>query len=154
MIFEIILAVFALFIALYTIFIVLDRKKLEIIKMNTVTLFETYGKIKYENKRMLFITQNETYEVLYFGMSRNAELTINSRTMWEVINAGTSKVIDQTVFLASKYPKIVIVYPSTQVIKRYINENEMVFVKPQDQFYDLRLIRDFELDTILKEGVL
>jgi len=154
MVFEIILAVFMLFLAIYAIFIVLDRKKLEVVKINTKSLFERYGKLKQENKNLLFITNHETYEVLYFNVSTNSELTINSRTMWEIISSGTSRVNDQSLFLASKYPKIIIIYPATQVIKRFINENEMEFVKPKDYFYDMRLIREFELETILKEGIL
>ncbi len=154
MILEIIGAVFALLIAIYAIFIVLDRKKLDMVKMSTMSIFKKYGKIKRDHKATLFVTDKETYEVLYFNVTKNAELTINSRTMWEVINSGKAKIIDQSTFLSSKYPKIVIIYPSTQVIKRHINENEMVFVKSNDYFYDFTLIKDYELETILKEGIL
>ena len=57
MVFEIILAVFMLFLAIYAIFIVLDRKKLEVVKINTKSLFEHYGKLKQENKNLKLISE-------------------------------------------------------------------------------------------------
>jgi len=74
--------------------------------------------------------------------------------MWEIIDSGTSKMSDQSIFLATEKPKLVMIYPTTHVIKRYINENEMVFVKPTDSFYEMNLIRTIELEEVLKEGIL
>jgi len=154
MIFEIVLAVFALVVAIFAIYVVLDRKKIKVVKMTTMALLERYGKVKQENGHLFFSTKTEKYEVLFFKVPTNSELTINSKVMWEIITGTTSRVVDQSSFLASEYSKLIMIYPSTQVIKRYINENEMVFVKPTDYFYNFRLIRDFELETILKEGTL
>jgi len=154
MIFEIVLAVFALVVAIFAIYVVLDRKKIKVVKMTTMALLERYGKVKQEKGHLFFTTKSEKYEVLFFKVPKNSELTINSKIMWEIITGTTSRVINQTSFLSSEYSKLIMIYPSTQVIKRYINENEMVFVKPNDSFYDLRLIREFELETILKEGIL
>ncbi len=154
MILEIIGAVVALGLAIYIIFIVLDKQKLEKIKVETMTSLKQYGQIHQEGKKIFFKTDKKTYQVLFCNVSSSGELTINSRTKWEIINFGTSRVLDQSVFLASTNPKLIIVYPSVQVIKRYINENEMVFVKPTDYFYDMHVIRDFELQDVLKEGIL
>ena len=154
MIFQIIGAVAAFGLAIYIIFVVLSKKKLELIKRKTTSSLEEYGDIRIEGKKTFFKTTKRNYQVLFCYVSGNGELTINSRTMWEIINSGTSQVIDQTNFLASNDPKIVIIYPSTHVIKRYINENEMVFVKPTDYFYDMHIIRDIELEAVLKEGIL
>lgn len=154
MIFQIIGAVTAFGFAIYIIFVVLNKKKLELIKLKTTSSLKQYGEIRIEGKKTFFTTSKRNYQILFCYVSGNGELTINSRTMWEIINLGTSQIIDQTHFLASNNPKIVIVYPSTHVIKRYINENEMVFVKPTDYFYDMHIIRDIELEAVLKEGIL
>ena len=37
------------------------------------------------------------------------------------------------------------------VVKRYINENEMEFVKYNKMFYDMYVVRHFELENLLKE---
>ncbi|PKK93076.1 MAG: hypothetical protein CVV61_06520, partial [Tenericutes bacterium HGW-Tenericutes-6] len=67
----------------------------------------------------------------------------------EIRDAGSSSLVDQSAFLSSPYKKIIIIYPSTLVIKRYINENEMEFVKINKSFYDMYVLRAFELDQFL-----
>ena len=53
-----------------------------------------------------------------------ADLTINSKIIWEIKDSSNTKLFNQTHFLSSSYEKIVIVFPSQVAIKRYINENE------------------------------
>ncbi|MBU1141476.1 MAG: hypothetical protein KKG64_03030 [Firmicutes bacterium] len=154
MIFEILSAVLALTLALYVILVILQKKKLDVIKGQTVSLLKHFGHIVIKDKKILFTTQRRSYQILFFFVATNAELTINSRTMWEIINSGTSQVIDQSIFLSSEHSKLVIIYPSTSAIKRFINENEMVFIKSQDHFYDMHVIRNFELESLLSEDVL
>lgn len=154
MILEIVSAVVALGLAVYIIFIVLDKQKLEKIKNETIAILSQFGEIHNEGKKIKFKTKKRDYQVLFCYVASRGELVINSRTKWEIIIMGTSRVLDQSVFLASNLPKIIIVYPTIQVIKRFINENEMVFVKPTDYFYDMHVIRDIELNDVLKEGIL
>lgn len=154
MILDIFAAVSALSLAIYFIFIVLAKQKLERIKLETITYLSLYGEVHREGKKIFFKSSKKEYQVLFCNVSVKGELVINSRTKWEIIDAGKSRLLDQSSFLESANPKIIIVYPAAQVIKRYINENEMVFVKPSDFFYDMHVIRSIELQDVLKEGIL
>ncbi|MBU1094102.1 MAG: hypothetical protein KKH01_06545 [Firmicutes bacterium] len=154
MILQIIGAVVSLAFAVFIIYVVLEKNKLEYIKQRTVSILNQYGLVHVEGKKIYFTTSKHSYQILFFRVPTNGELTINSKTMWEIIDSGTSKMIDQSIFLATEKPKLVMIYPTTHVIKRYINENEMVFVKPTDSFYEMNLIRTIELEEVLKEGIL
>ena len=127
------------------------KKTSEAIKNQVNTVLNQYGTIKKEHEKELFILDDVTYQILYAYIPSNAELTINSKIMWEIRDSVKPKLMNQQHFLSSKYPKIVVVYPSTMVVKRYINENEMEFVKYNKMFYDMYVVRHFELENLLKE---
>ncbi len=124
-------------------------KKAKLLKHETLEKLSTYGKVYKEGLHTLFDYKDETFELLFYRVRQNSELTINSRTIWEIRDAGSSSLVDQSAFLSSPYKKIIIIYPSTLVIKRYINENEMEFVKINKSFYDMYVLRAFELDQFL-----
>ena len=131
-----------------------QKKKSEEIKEKTIELLKTRGEFSHEHKKDLFKINDKVYQVLFFYVPTNAELTINSRKIWEVRDASKSNLIDQTHFLKSDYPKIVIVYPTTVKIKRYLNENELEFVSYKKPFYEMYVLRHFELSELLNEDVL
>jgi len=139
---------------LYIIISIIHKKKTEEIKTDVIEKLKTYGKISEEQNKMFFETEKEKYQLLFFYAPSSSELTINSKKMWELRDGSGSRLFDQTAFLSSSYEKLVIVYPLSTKIKRYINENEMLFVKPKDHFYEMRVIRHFELDELLKENAL
>jgi hypothetical protein len=131
-----------------------QKKKSEEIKVSTIELLKKYGEFSHEHKQDLFRINGKTYHILFFYVPTHAELTINSKKIWEVRDASKSNLIDQTHFLKSNYQKIVIVYPTTVKIKRYINENELEFISYKKPFYDMYVVRHFELDELLKEDIL
>ena len=131
-----------------------QKKKSEEIKEITTELLKSYGEFSHEHKKNLFKINDKTYQILFFYCATNAELTINSKKIWEVRDASKSNLIDQTHFLKTEYPKIVIVYPTTVKIKRYLNENEIEFVSYKKPFYDMYVVRHFELIELLKEEIL
>ncbi len=90
------------------------------------------------------------FQVHLFNVTHNAELVINSPTVWEISQGSNRRLIDQSV-LKSDTEKIIIVYPNEEPIKRYINENEMVFLTYKSHFHHMRVIRLNELETFLKE---
>jgi c-di-AMP phosphodiesterase-like protein len=110
-----------------------------------------YGKLYQDQKMDLIDINSETYQVLFFNVYQNAELTVNSKTVWEIKSQGKPLIINQSGFLSSNYKKIVIIYPSTYKIKRYINENELEFVQYNKPFYNMYLVRYLELIDLLKE---
>jgi hypothetical protein len=120
------------------------------IKSKTLETIRTYGEISEMDGHLTVKIDHQVYEILYIQVPANAELTINSKNKWDIHQIGKSHIIDQSRRLSSPYPKIVIIYPSTLRIKRYINENEMVFVSYQDKVYDYYLVRLMELDDLLK----
>ncbi len=149
MIFELIGALALFLVAGYGFYFYLTKKRENKIKEITIKKFKQYGVIAKEEKKILFETKDEIKELLFFHLPARAELTINSATIWEVQRFKTSQLFDQGSFLSSKYSKIVIVYPATEVVKRYLNENELVFVKPNDRFYDLQILPISQIDEFL-----
>ncbi|MDO9629098.1 MAG: hypothetical protein Q7I99_04280 [Acholeplasmataceae bacterium] len=131
-----------------------QKKKSEEIKQNSIELLKSYGEFSHEHKKNLFKINGKTYQVLFFYVATNADLTINSRSIWEIRDGTKPNLVDQTHFLKSEYPKIVIVYPTTVKIKRYLNENELEFVSYNKFFYEMYVVRHFELIELLKEDVL
>lgn len=129
------------------------KKKARLLQEEIYHKLNTFGKVYDQDHHVLFDYQDETYEVLFFRVGLNSELTINSKTIWEIRDAGSSRLIDQSSFLSSPYKKIVFIYPSTLVIKRFINENEMVFVKINQAFYDMYVLRAFEIDAFFESHV-
>lgn len=94
---------------------------------------------------------NDTiYELLFFYVPTQGELTINSRTIWEVRSMTKSILVNQSIFLSSDKPKIVIIHPSTLPIKRYINENELVFVNFNDFFYNMYVVKYHEIEQFFQ----
>jgi hypothetical protein len=124
--------------------------KLDIINKSK-ELLSKYGILYQDNKLDLIDIKDKTYQVLFFNVHPNQELTINSKTIWEIKSQGKPLLINQTSYLSSNYLKIVIIFPSTFKIKRYINENELEFVQFQNLVYNMHLVRYLELDELLKE---
>jgi hypothetical protein len=128
----------------------IQKKKNEAIKALSIDTLNRYGKLEHVGHKTLFSMNEKTWHVLFFHVPANQDLTVNSKSIWEIRDASKSRLVNQTYFLASDLPKIVIIYPSTLVIKRYINENELVFVKYNQPFYNMNLVRHFELEDFLK----
>lgn len=119
-------------------------------KRNAIEMIQTYGEMSTIHEYQTVKLNHQIYEIIFLHVPMNAELTINSRNKWDIHAIGKSHIIDQSKRLLSQYPKIVIIFPSTLRIKRYINENEMVFVSSSDKVYDFYLVRLMELDDVLK----
>ena len=91
-----------------------------------------------------------TYHLHLVKVNLNEELVINSPITWEVHQGSNSRLIDLK-HLSRDDHHLFVIYPSDAPIKRYINENEMVFVKYNDTFNKLTVVRMNELELFLKE---
>ncbi len=109
------------------VFLYINFKQKQEIKSETIKIFEKYGKVEIKDKHLLFHKEASIYEILFYKIAIHHELTINSKMVWEIHTKAGSQLINQTSFLSSPYQKIIILYPITTKIKRFINENEMVF---------------------------
>ena len=117
----------------------------------TYEKLKTYGTFD-ENTQELSIA-NQTFKILFFKVPKDAEIMINSPKIWEIRTSYNQKLINQTTFLAGDLKKIVLIYPEVQPIKRYINENEMVFAK-HTFFHNMYVIPLHDLDHLIKEVIL
>ena len=129
----------------------LRKNDLEISNKGIIEKLSTYGNIFVVDGKTMFSFQDKQVEVLFFTLKSTEELVINSRVMWEVFRLNKAMLYDQTEFLKSEEQKWIIIYPSISRIKRFINENEMVFVKAFDQVYDYQLILHIELEDYLED---
>lgn len=132
--------------------IFINMKQKQKVRSESVEMLKQYGKVIFNDKQILFETKKDVYEILFYKIALNHELTINSKLIWEIHTNTKSQLINQSSFLSSKYKKIVILYPIATKIKRFINENEMVFIDFRDVFFDMRLIKISELKLALSEG--
>ncbi|BCR35807.1 hypothetical protein [Mariniplasma anaerobium] len=145
-----ILIVLAVIIIIFVIFYINFKQKQKI-KSETIDILNTYGKTIIKDKSLLFEINHNLYEILFYKIAEKHELTINSKLIWEVHTKTGSQLINQKSFLTSDYPKIIILYPIATKIKRFINENEMVFIDFRDSFFDMRLIKLADLKLALSE---
>ncbi|MCD4826318.1 MAG: hypothetical protein K8Q99_00895 [Acholeplasmataceae bacterium] len=139
-------------IMIFSVFVFINMKQRQKIKSMTIETLKQYGKVVFKDKHILFETKQDVYEILFYKIALNHELTINSKFIWEIHTNTRSQLINQSNFLSSSYKKIVIIYPIATKIKRFINENEMVFIDFRDTFYDMRLVKINELKLALSEG--
>ena len=128
-----------------------QEKKLKSQKETLIETMKAYGTIRHDHHRVLLTLKDETYEVKFFRLHPYQDLCINSRKIWEIRGSGKPRLLDQSAFLAIKHKKIVIIYPSTQTIKRFINENELEFVSYKQSFFDMYVVKHHELDVFLSE---
>jgi len=140
----VIIPLIIIFIGIY-IKIKINEKKL---KEEAISLFHHYGSYNDENHTITI--DEETYQIVFFKVPGFGELTINSLKIWELNGRGGQKLFYMDKYLSSPLKKIIIVYPNVAPIKRYINENEMVFVK-HSFFNKMYVIRYPELKDFLNK---
>ena len=151
---EIIIIGFSIAIGLYLTVFVTQSFKSKKTKDAIYHLCEKHGKLTRHNQKDYLEINGTVYQLLFFYVPGQAELTINSRTIWEIKSASKSNLINQSIFLSSDKPKIVVIYPSSSAIKRFINENELVFVNFNEPFYNMYVVRQHDLEKLLSAGIL
>ena len=151
---ELIIGVISVVVIAFITWIYMSNKQHKNTKTNVIHILEKYGKVSFDQHKIYFKKDTKTYEILFYRVARTHELTINSKYIWEVHMKGRSVLINQINFLKSDYSKLIIIYPLETKIKRYINENEMEFVNYRDEFYNMRLIKEHELELLLSEVII
>jgi hypothetical protein len=151
---EIISVVFTISVILFLGIYLFQRRRNAKIKQDVLLLLNEKGQVSFEHGKHFFHFNNNTYELLFFYVPLFADLTINSKTIWEIKDSSKTRLFNQSHFLSSPYKKLIIVFPSQVAIKRYINENELVFVKYNQMFNQMFIVRTFELPILLEEDIL
>ncbi|MCM1514789.1 MAG: hypothetical protein NC090_07355, partial [Anaeroplasma bactoclasticum] len=109
---------------------------------------------------------HSTYYIKFLILPSFSEIQINNKTTWEVkYGAGKTpgKVQPKKRFLteivdfmkadvASTAQKVVIISPKPKKIVKYINESEIVFVKPTTDVYGARLIDEGQFRLFKSES--
>lgn len=144
------LALIAILIGLFVFLKVNEMKNRNQFKAETLTFLKQFGQIEEKDKTIEFHYQDQIYNLLFYFVPTQAELTINSPTIWEIKSKSNREFINQSAFLMTKYPKMVFIYPTIQRIKRYINENELVFIRSKDFFYQMHVISHLEIKNFFK----
>lgn len=144
-------------------------------KMIYETLFKlseqnSFSIQKSNNKLYDFILENENniIYIKYISIPKNSSITINSKTTWCLRYGGGNRagraypnkeyLSDLTNFLKKDFVtdknvrKIVLVYPSTEKLLKYINESEIITVKQSDIVYGTQIIMFNSIDQFLFES--
>lgn len=127
----------------------LDKKK----KHNHLkNLLKEQGKlIKSTEKSYDYLLKTKNKEIkikLVFIGSMAVEFSINSPRHWQVKRASSSNLLKTNGFEHIKETKAIIVFPKPQKLVKYINENEIVFVKPEEKCFDFYLLTEQDISKI------
>jgi len=91
---------------------------------------------------------NQTFFLVKFLFVGNIrELSFNSNKHWQ-IKSKKNSMIDTKGFDALEGNKMIIVYPAPKQILKYINENEVVFVRPNEKCFDYYVYTDRTIKEI------
>ncbi len=133
--------------------------KLEIVcDANNFKLVDSIDK-RYDK---LLETENTAFYIKYAIIPKNSSITINSSNTWCLRYGGgtrkgrnypnkeymnTLKPFLNASFTNEKMvQKLVILYPSTEVVLRYLNESDIAVVKFNTAAYDVKLINYTDID--------
>lgn len=119
------------------------------IKGKVIEQLKTAGKVFNQDNKTFLKLGNENYEIMYYYLRNGKELSINSPRIWEE-KSHKSTIVNQSAITKSNGLKIIIVYPSTNKITRYINENEIEFVNNQ-LTYNFYIVTYNNLDSLIKK---
>lgn len=95
-----------------------------------------------------FSVNGVTYKLKLLYVGNYKELSINSKSHWQLKPAKKIKLILLNGFDALEEPKMLIVYPQPSKMVKYINENEIVFIRPLEKCFDFYLFTNKEIEKI------
>ncbi len=150
------IGVLLILLGIVTLFINYHKDKLVHIEIEEFLAEKKIEYIKEKNKNYDFImkTKDRTYYVALVKIPSNSSVTINNKTTWCLRFGGSRKgrsypnkrfLNEVEPFLRMRLPndsdlKIVILYPSTEVILKYMNESEICEIHPSDTPYGNKVI--------------
>lgn len=133
--------------------------KLEIICSNNNFILTDSVDKRYDKK---LETENTVFYIKYVIIPKNSSITINSKDTWCLRYGGGNRkgrnypnkeyMNYLKPFLNAKFEngktvqKLVILYPSTEVVLKYLNESDIAVVKFNTSAYDVKLINYTDLD--------
>ncbi len=155
-----------LIILLIVISSVLNKLKLKSIttKLEIIALENNFKILDAKDARYNKIIETETtaYYIKYIMIPKNSSITINSNTTWCLRYGGGNRkgrnypnkeylnymkpFLSATFTNAKKVQKLVILYPSTEVVLKYLNESDIAVVKFNEAAHGIKLINYTDID--------
>lgn len=138
---------------LVVVFIVMKRKE-RTDKADAIQTLDKLSDLIKEEGRYVMTTKKGTYSLVFFNVPSQGELTVNSLKVFEIATFRQTIRVDTDGLFKSGENTLVVVYPSLHPIKRYINENEMVFTSVLKPFSGVRIGTLPEIERAIKEGTI
>jgi hypothetical protein len=86
------------------------------------------------------VTTDKTYLIKLFFAPGAYEVSFNSKRHWQIFTPSGKKMFETNGFADIAGDKLVVIYPNPGKIVKYINENEVVFVKPTMDVFGMTVI--------------
>lgn len=151
LIFLIILSIIIIyFLSVKIFFIIIKHNNIK--KIYNIFLKNNLKIININNEKILNYNK-KVYKIHLINLYKNKRLVINSKKIIEIFS--NKKPLLYHIDLDNKYTNLVITYGSTNEIKRYINELEMIVCKYNEKYEDsYYTIKNLELDNFIKEVII
>lgn len=156
------IAILVLFVLIIILTIIINSYKIKLI-YSEIELFAHENKFIFEKSKnklydCIIKTEKNTFLIKVTKIPSNSSVTINSKETWCLRFGGGSRngrnypnkqyMNDLCDFLKmptentkdSKIVKLIILYPSTEKILKYMNESEICEIKPSDTPYGYKVI--------------
>ncbi|MBW4258596.1 hypothetical protein KTG15_13005 [Methanobacterium sp. YSL] len=104
---------------------------------------------KQSNPSLGYILQTQTESVfikLIYAPSAK-EVSFNSKRHWQVFSGSGKHMLPTAGFQDLEGHKLIIVYPQPGKIVKYINENEIIFVKPETDVFGMRVVHIHQIES-------
>lgn len=95
-------------------------------------------------------SDNQTYLIKLIYAPGAVEVSFNSKNHWQIFNSGNKKMYETNGFSHIEGKKVVLIYPEPGKIVKYINENEVVFVKKDMDVFGVNVIRESQIEAFFK----
>ena len=110
--------------------------------------------------------ENEIIYLRYIFIPKNSSITVNSKSTWCLRYGGGSRngrsypnkeylnylkpfLTKEYIHENKKVRKVVVLYPTTEVILKYINESDIININQSDLVYGTQIIKFNELEKYL-----
>lgn len=149
------------------VYISLISRRKSTAKKTIINELNLYGQTK-ENKKQIYDYLVDTefcnYYVKVIYNFRNLEIALNSKNHWQlndkVVSSkksgtkieGIYDLVNAKDLCADKpFKKIYLVYPSSKILVKAVNESELAFIHPNMDCYGVNIVKFNELDEIFKK---
>jgi hypothetical protein len=147
------LYVVAILVIMIAVFLYVRYQK-QTLRMSVIRSLDALADLKEDDSKLILKTTKATYDVFLLHVPSHAELTINSIKVFEVSSFRHHTYIKTDGLWDRQALTLIVVYPSLHPIKRFINENEMVFTRLETTFDNIKIGTLTDIERALKEETL